>query len=354
MILPPFEMALRAGARSVMNSYTDTRRRPGRRRRGTAHRRCCATTLGFTGHGRRRLLLGRVPADAAPRGATDRRGGPARPRRRHRRRAAVDERVRRAAARARSPTGSSTRSWSTGRCRGCCARSASSACSTPDWAPGRGGGRSTSTTPESRAARAGARPALGRAARQRRHPAARSRGDGSPWSGRAPTRPRRCSAATPSRCTSACTTPGSRAGLEIRTVREALADDLRRHLRPGLPGPRWQRRGHRRPPSRVARGRRRLRRRARRRGRPVRQRHLGRGLRRRDLDLPGRQEELLEALLAPARRSSRCCSSAGPTTSAGRSTGWPASCAGSSPARRARRRSPTCSAAGSTRPAGCR
>ena len=48
MILPPFEMALRAGARSVMNSYTDLYGVP-----VAADPRllsdCCATQLGFSG-----------------------------------------------------------------------------------------------------------------------------------------------------------------------------------------------------------------------------------------------------------------------------------------------------------------
>ena len=66
VLLPPFEMALRAGARSVMNSYTDNDGVPGRRRPGAADRPA-ARRVRLHRHGGRRLLLGRVPAQAARR-----------------------------------------------------------------------------------------------------------------------------------------------------------------------------------------------------------------------------------------------------------------------------------------------
>jgi beta-glucosidase len=66
-----------------------------------------------------------------------------------------------------------------------------------------------------------------------------------------------------------------------------------------------------------------------------------------DLRLPGRQEELLEALLATGTPVVAVLLVVRPP-------GWRDSSVGSSPARRARRRSPTCSAGGSTRRGGCR
>ena len=56
-----------------------------------------------------------------------------------------------------------------------------------------------------------------------------------------------------------------------------------------------------------------------------------------DLRLPGRQEELLEALLATGTPWCSCCWSAARTSCRGRSTAWPPPCARSSRARPARR-----------------
>ena len=80
----------------------------------------------------------------------------------------------------------------------------------------------------------------------------------------------------------------------------------------------------------------------------VRRRDVRRGLRRAG---PAAARPSGGAAGSPAghRQAGRawCCCRAGRTSFPGRSTGWPPSSAGSSPARRARRRSPVCSADGS-------
>ena len=104
VILPPFEMALRAGARSVMNSYTDTDGVPAAADPALLTN-LLRDTLGFNGTVVVRLLRRRVPAHAAPR-RRDRRGrGRAGAGGGHRRGAAVDQRVRGAAARRRGAGG---------------------------------------------------------------------------------------------------------------------------------------------------------------------------------------------------------------------------------------------------------
>ena len=305
MLLPPFEMALRAGARSVMNSYTDLdgvpaaadpalltdllredlRASPARWCRTTSRCRSCSRLHGVAGSPGR-----------------GRRAGPGR---RHRRRTAHGGLLRRAAARRGGGRRRWTRPWSTGRWRGCCARRASSACWTRLWSPELPG-----LDQLGRAELDDAR----RRALARRWPGARSC----------------CCATTASR--RPCRWPragASRSSARAPTSRNAMlgcysfpahvgvhhpdaagghrrADRARRaarrpgglpgHLRPGLPGARRRRRRHRgRRRGRAGRGR--VRRRARRPGRAVRPRHLGRGLRRRRPAAAGRQEELLEALL---------------------------------------------------------
>ena len=74
VLLPPFEMALRAGARSVMNAYTDIDGLP------VAADPAILTNLlrrdyGFSGHGRFRLFFGIFPPLPARGGRSTRRGG---------------------------------------------------------------------------------------------------------------------------------------------------------------------------------------------------------------------------------------------------------------------------------------
>ena len=221
VILPPFEMALRAGARSVMNSYTDIDGVP------VAADPALLTTLlrddlGFTGHGRGRLLLGRVPAHAPPRRGRPGRGGAARARGRHRRRAAVGQRLRRAAARRARRR---DRRREAGRPRA--VPGAAAEVRARPARPGLGAGRAGGRRPRRRRV-AGARPRagapVGRAAGERRHPAAAGGCAGSPSSG-----PRADTSEAMLGCYSfpmhvLVHHPGVETGLEIRTVREALAD----------------------------------------------------------------------------------------------------------------------------------
>ena len=61
-----------------------------------------------------------------------------------------------------------------------------------------------------------------------------------------------------------------------------------------------------------------------------------------DLRLPGRQEELLEALLATGTPVVLVLLAGRPYELSRQAAGWPPRCAGSTPARRGRRRWPTC------------
>ncbi len=98
-MLPPFEMALRAGARSVMNSYTDIDGDPVGRRRRTCSRRCCATRSASTGTVAADYFSVAFLHTLHRDRRRPRRGRAAGPRGRHRRRAADRRRLRRAAAR---------------------------------------------------------------------------------------------------------------------------------------------------------------------------------------------------------------------------------------------------------------
>ena len=205
-ILPPFEMALRAGARSVMNSYTDIDGVPVGRRRRACSPRCCATTSGSTGPSRPTTspspssqTLHRVaasPGEAAGLALA----------------AGIDVELPSINAfgeplLAAVADGTVDEKLVDRALTGCCARSASSACSTR---AGRPPSRTTSTSTT---------PSPGRWPSSSR---------GVPWCSwrtTAPCRcaagarlavvgpradtPRRCSAATPSRCTCSCTTPTS-------------------------------------------------------------------------------------------------------------------------------------------------
>ena len=221
VLLPPFEMALRAGARSVMNAYTDIDGVP------AAADPALLTDLlrdawGFTGtvvadyfsvaflqtlHG-----VAGDRGDAAAAGA----GG------RHRRRAADGRLLRRAAARRPSRRARSTRRWSTGRCarvlraevragpagRGLGAR-ARTARAAVDLDPA-----------DARALARELAERVGRAARATTAtlPLRRGAADRASSGRGADDAARRCWAATPSRCTSACTTPTCRSGVEIPTA----------------------------------------------------------------------------------------------------------------------------------------
>ena len=235
VILPPFEMALRAGARSVMNSYTDIDGVPAAAD-ATLLTTLLRDTLGFTGTVVADYFsvaflqtLHRVADDLgeAARLALE---------------AGIDvelpsaQRVRRPAARARWPPGRWTRSSSTAPLAPGAAAEVRARPARPGLGARRAGRRSTSTTPESRALALDARPPLRRAARQRRHaPAARGRA-GSPWS---------VPDADTSEAMLGCYSfpmhvlvhhPGTRRALEIRTVREALAATHDVDLRARLPG----------------------------------------------------------------------------------------------------------------------
>ena len=306
MILPPFEMALRAGVRSVMNSYTDIDGVPAAADPACSPT-CCATPSGSPAPWSPTTSPS-PSSDAARRGGEPGGGRAPRPHRRHRRRAALREHLRRAAARRRRRPARSTRRSSTGRCAG----------PQPEMRarPARrrlGAGRADRRRPRRRRVARGrprAGPTLGGAARQRRHPAAARRRPRR--RGRAPRRHARGDAGLlllPA-CTSCCTIPGSssastspRCARPSRTtfdVTYALGcpvlggddEDIAAAVARGGPG-------------------RRLRRRARRPGRPVRQRHLGRGLRRhRPSACPGGRRSCWTRCSRPAPPSSPCCSSA--------------------------------------------
>ena len=224
MILPPFEMALRAGARSVMNSYTDIDGVPAAADADAAHRRCCATTLGFTGTVVADYFSVAFLADAAPRGRRARRR-----RRAWRSRRASTSSCRRSNAfgeplLAAVADGAGRReARRPGAATGCCAQKCELGLLDPDWAPAEPTDVDLDDAGVARARpRAGA--ALGRAARERRHPPAAARA-------------RRVAVVGPRADTPeamlGCYSfpmhvlvhhPGVEHGVEIRTVREALAD----------------------------------------------------------------------------------------------------------------------------------
>ena len=297
------------------------RRRPLGRRRPPPHH-AAARHARLRGHRGRRLLLGGVPAHAAPDGRRPRRGGRPGPRGRHRRRAPDGRRLRRAAARGARRRGGSTRSWSTGRCDGCCARSASSACWTRTGRRSRPA-RSTSTRPRpgpSRSSWPAARWCCSPTTARCRCP-----GDaGSRWSVPTPTPARRCSAATRSRCTCCRTTPTTTSGSgdphPARGARAASYDVVHeRGCGDRRAGPAGRRAGRPRGGDgggrRGGRRRRRVRRGARRPRRAVRQRHVGRGLRRRrpaPARAPGGAARAAARDRHPGRR--RAAGRAGPTT----------------------------------------
>ena len=137
VLLPPFEMALRAGARSVMNSYTDIDGVP-----VAADRELLTDLLRehlrLHRHRGRRLLRGRVPADACTTSpATTADGRRAGPGGRHRRRAAH----RRTATASRcwppSTPARSTRRWSTGPLDRVLRQKCELGLLDPDWDPTR-------------------------------------------------------------------------------------------------------------------------------------------------------------------------------------------------------------------------
>ena len=340
VLLPPFEMALRAGARSVMNSYTDLDGVPTAADHGLLTD-LLRGTLGFTGtvvsdyfavaflqtlHG--------VAGDSGEAAGLALDG-------RDRRRAADGQLLRRAAARRGRCRRASTRRWSTGRCSGCCGRRSELGLLDPDWSPGAARAwrrrHRPSTTPSparwpggSPSAPSSCWPTTAPCRWPRGQPRRRRRA-------RAPTSRARCSAATRSPCTSACTTRTCRSGVDVPRCSTHCADPLvRRHVRRGCPVLGGDGRGDRRG-GRGGPGRRRLRRRARRPGRAVRPRHLRRGLRRRRPAAArpaggaarGAARHRHAGRPGAARRPAR-------TSCPGRSTGWPPWCAASSPARRAR------------------
>ena len=292
--------AVRDGAarrRAVGDELLHRHRRGARRRRpGAADRRCCATSSASPARSPPTTSRSRSCRRCTGRGRP-RRGGRAGARGRDRRRAAVDQRVRRAAARGGRRRDSSTRRSSTARCRRVLQPEVRARPARPGLGAGRAGGRRPRRRRVARA-RARARAPVGRAARQRRQPAAARRARRSPSSARAP---------TPSEAMLGCYSfpmhvlvhhPGVEDGVRDPHRARGARRDVRRHLRARLPGAR--RRGRRHRGRRRGRRRRRgLRRRcsATRPGSSARARRA-RAATSPTCDLPGRQEELLEALLA--------------------------------------------------------
>ena len=193
--------------RAVGDALVHRDRRRAGRRRSPAADRSAARRVGLRRHRRRGLLRGRLPAPAAPRrGRPRRRGGPGAGGR-GRRRAADRRRVRRTAGRA----GPRRRGGRGARRPGGAAGAAPEARAGPARRDVR---RRAADRRRPRLARAPRdRPAAGRgvdrAAVQRRHPAAAGPDAGSRSSARTPTGPGRCSAATRSSTTCSSSTPTS-------------------------------------------------------------------------------------------------------------------------------------------------
>ena len=346
VLLPPFEMALAAGARSVMNSYTDldgvpVGRRPelltGLLRGGLrVHRDGGRRTTSRSSFLHGCTAWPATPGEAAglalaagidvelPDGGLLRRAAA---RRRWRTATVAEDLIDRAAG------------------AGCWPRRCELGLLDPDWTPEALAGPRPSrgavswTTPPPRAlalevARRsivllrndGILPLAPRQARGGRRPARRR--------ARTP-----CSAATPSPATSACSTRTSPAGIE-------LPDRARGAAAPTRPATRSATRRAARSlggdDGGIAAAARRPR------GMPTcaspcsatgpgcsATAPRARAATRADLRLPGRQEELLDALLDTGTPVVLVLLAGGPTSCPGRPTGWPPRCAGSSPARRA-------------------
>ena len=237
VLLPPFEMALREGGAALGDELLHRHRRRARPRpTRTCSPACCATPGASTARSSPTTSASRScrRCTAWPR-TWARRPAP-------RSTAGVDvelpdrQDVRRAAARGGRRRAPSPRRSSTARCAGCCGRRRSSACSTRTGRPvpagaartrtsttrSRCAARSTSTRPENRALARRARRAVGRAAAQRRRPAAARPGRIAVDRPATPTTRPRCSAATPSPCTSASQHPDCRSASSCPTLLEAL------------------------------------------------------------------------------------------------------------------------------------
>ena len=248
VFLPPFEMALRAGARSVMNSYTDIDGVPVAAD-PTLLTDLLREDLGFTG-----TVVSDYFSVSFLQTLHGVAGVPARPRTRRSPPASTWS-CRRSTATAsrcskRSPPATSTRSLVDRRWNGCCGRSASWACSTRAGRRACGGDRRARRPRRRRVPRA--RAANWPAGRSCCWPTTAScrwpPGSASPWSGRAPTTRSAMLGCYSFPMHVGVHHPDVPIGVEIRTVRRGAArrpGRLRGQLRAGLPGARRRRRGHR-------------------------------------------------------------------------------------------------------------
>ena len=290
------------------------RRRAGGRRPGAADRPCCATSSGFTGTVASDYFSVAFLQTLHRRRGRPRRGRRAGPRGRHRRRAAVD-RTRSASRCSRRVVGRPGRREDRrpGARRGCCGRSASSACSTRAGRRREPGDVDLDDTGVARA-RSRAGPTFGRAARQRRQPAAGRRARRSPSSARAPTRREAMLGCYSFPMHVLVHHPGVDDGAGDPHRPRRARRDLRRHLRARLPGPRRRRRRHR-GRGRRGGGRRGLRRRcsATRPGSSARARPA-RAATSPTCGSPAGRRSCSRRCSPPVRRSSSCCSSAVRTT----------------------------------------
>ncbi len=347
VLLPPFEMALRAGARSVMNSYTDLDGVPAAADAEPADRPA-ARDLRLHRHGGLRLLRGRVPADPARRG---RRPGPRPPA--WRCAAGIDvelptvncygEPLRRGASSAATIDDGAGRP---GRCARVLRQKCELGLLDPDWSPEPAGGRDADAIDARRrrvraplAARAGPTRSIVLLANDG-HRCRWPRASGSRSSGRAPT--------TPSAMLGCYSFP-LHVGVHHPGVPmgDRGADGARGAARrPGRVRGRATRKAARcwaattpgiAEAAAAAAPTRRLRRGPRRPGRPVR-----RGVPRAraatppTCGCPAARRNCSRRCWPPARRWCWCCWSAGRTSCPGRPTGWPPRCAASSPARKVR------------------